>query len=253
MEGLGRGLVAGLHVGMDFLGLGPPRLAHRVEIGVRFEPQQLERAHFVVAARAVAAAHPAVVRRFAEARVVAPLGLFARLGFLLLQPFEIVPSPVVFAGVLLAEIPSVGAVRRLGRGMVARLVATVAVAHAHLRGLARAAVAAPAGKSPIRRSSRAGHAVTVHILPSYEADKARQPAKTSDRDKILQLLHCNIASAPPYARAMSKQLSLSAAFSVFALAALALSQGGAVAARLAPMQTGATTEAAAPALLFGNR
>ncbi len=57
----------------------------------------------------------------------------------------------------------------------------------------------------------------------------------------------------PYAAPMSKQLSLSAAFSVFALAALALSQAGAITARIAPMQTGATTEAAAPALLFANR
>ncbi len=47
---------------------------------------------------------------------------------------------------------------------------------------------------------------------------------------------------------MSKQLSLSAAFSVLAMAALALTQGEAAAVRLAPMETGATIEAAAPAL-----
>jgi hypothetical protein len=66
------------------------------------------------------------------------------------------------------------------------------------------------------------------------------------------MLRCNITNASPYAGAMSKQLSLSAGFSVFALAALALAQGGAMTARVAPVQTGATTEAAAPALLFAR-
>ena len=47
---------------------------------------------------------------------------------------------------------------------------------------------------------------------------------------------------------MSKQLSLSAAFSVLAMAALALTQGEAAAVHIAPMETGATIEAAAPAL-----
>ncbi len=47
---------------------------------------------------------------------------------------------------------------------------------------------------------------------------------------------------------MSKQLRLSAAFSVIAMAALALSQGEASIVRLAPMESGATIEAAAPAL-----
>lgn len=65
------------------------------------------------------------------------------------------------------------------------------------------------------------------------------------------MLHCNITNASPYASAMSRQLTLSAGFSVFALAALALAQG-AVSARVAPMQTGATTEAAAPVLLFAR-
>jgi hypothetical protein len=47
---------------------------------------------------------------------------------------------------------------------------------------------------------------------------------------------------------MSKQLTLSAAFSVFAMAALALTQGAAATALTGRMQTGATIEAAAPAL-----
>ena len=49
---------------------------------------------------------------------------------------------------------------------------------------------------------------------------------------------------------MSKQLTLSATFSVFAMAAFALSQGAAATALAGPleMQTGATIEAAAPAL-----
>jgi hypothetical protein len=47
---------------------------------------------------------------------------------------------------------------------------------------------------------------------------------------------------------MSKQLSLSAAFSVFAMAALALTQGTAATALSGQMQTGATIEAAAPVL-----
>jgi hypothetical protein len=48
--------------------------------------------------------------------------------------------------------------------------------------------------------------------------------------------------------AMSKQLRLSATFSVLAMAALAFSQGEAEEVRLVPMETGATIEAAAPAL-----
>lgn len=47
---------------------------------------------------------------------------------------------------------------------------------------------------------------------------------------------------------MSKQLTLSATFSVIAMAALALTQGEVSAVRIAPMETGATIEAAAPAL-----
>jgi hypothetical protein len=47
---------------------------------------------------------------------------------------------------------------------------------------------------------------------------------------------------------MSKQLTLSAMFSVLAMAAFALSQGAVAAGLGAPMQTGATIEAAAPAL-----
>jgi hypothetical protein len=48
--------------------------------------------------------------------------------------------------------------------------------------------------------------------------------------------------------AMSKQLRLSAGFSVLAMAAFALTQGEVAAVRVVPMETGATIEAAAPAL-----
>ncbi len=51
---------------------------------------------------------------------------------------------------------------------------------------------------------------------------------------------------------MSKQLRLSAVFSTLAMAALALSQGAVATARLVPMETGATIEAAAPALLLAR-
>lgn len=47
---------------------------------------------------------------------------------------------------------------------------------------------------------------------------------------------------------MSKQLRLAAGFSVIAMAALALTQGEAAAVHIVPMETGATIEAAAPAL-----
>jgi len=47
---------------------------------------------------------------------------------------------------------------------------------------------------------------------------------------------------------MSPQLRLSATLSVIAMAAFALSQGELEAVRLAPMETGATIEIAAPAL-----
>ena len=47
---------------------------------------------------------------------------------------------------------------------------------------------------------------------------------------------------------MSKQLTLSATFAVFAMATFALAQGPAVPAPEGPMQTGTTIEIAAPAL-----
>ena len=47
---------------------------------------------------------------------------------------------------------------------------------------------------------------------------------------------------------MSKQLRLAALFSVLALAALALTQGEHAVVHIVPMETGATIEAAAPAL-----
>src|SRR3546814_1612772 len=81
------------------------------------------------------------------------LGL-ARLGFLVAQAFEIIPVAVVFGGVLLAEIPAILAVGRFGRRPIARFLAAVPVAQAHAHGLTLGAVAPPAGKAPVGRSSR---------------------------------------------------------------------------------------------------
>ncbi len=73
---------------------------------------------------------------------------------------EIVPAAIVLRGVRSAEIPAFRAVGRFGRRAGAGLGAAVPVAKAHLRGLARRAVAAPAGEAPVVRSgSRACHAV----------------------------------------------------------------------------------------------
>src|ERR1700741_3343306 len=95
--------------------------------------------------------------RFLEAREI---GAFARLprgGLFGGEPREIVPVTVVFGGVFLAEVPAFGAVRRLGRGAVAGLVAAVPVAQPHLGRLARGIITAPAGKPPVIGSGRTGH------------------------------------------------------------------------------------------------
>src|SRR3569832_2392495 len=79
----------------------------------------------------------------------------ARRGFLGGQPFEVVPPAIILASMLLAEVPAVLAIGRFGGRAVAKLVAAIAIAHAHLRRLARRAIAAPARGAPGGGAGRA--------------------------------------------------------------------------------------------------
>src|SRR3569832_466272 len=81
----------------------------------------------------------------------------ARRGFLGGQPFEVVPPAIILASMLLAEVPAVLAIGRFGRRAVSGLVAAIAIAHAHLRRLARRAIATPTRKTPGCGSCRARH------------------------------------------------------------------------------------------------
>src|SRR4029079_1812845 len=93
-------------------------------------------------------------------------------GFLGAEAREIVPVLVVFGGVGLAEIPALAAVRRLGRGPVADLVAALAVAQAHLRRRAAlVAVAAPAGKAPVVGSFLFRHSIPLAVIARSRATK----------------------------------------------------------------------------------
>src|SRR4051812_46946084 len=79
-------------------------------------------------------------------------------GFLGTETGEIIPVPIVFGSVGLAEIPAVAAVRRLGRRPVADFAAALAVAQPDLgRGPAFAAVRPPARETPIVRSLLPSH------------------------------------------------------------------------------------------------
>ena len=86
---------------------------------------------------------------------------FGRRGVLGAQPFEIVPAAIIFGGVRFAEIPAFGAVRRLGRGAVSGFGTAMAIAEAHLLRLARRAIGAPAGKTPVIGSFGAAHLAHV--------------------------------------------------------------------------------------------
>src|SRR3546814_934804 len=146
---------------MTFLGQAAPRFLRGFEIAVGVEPQHLKRAHFVRAAAAVALAAPAIML---GAGIAARAACFARraLGGLLgAQPGEIVPAAIIFGGVAFAEIPAIGAVRRLGRRAIAGLGAAVAVANADLLRLARRTIGAPARKTPIVGSLGAAHPAHV--------------------------------------------------------------------------------------------
>src|SRR5882724_8132712 len=61
LERLGRLGVARPQVGMDFLGLGPPGLLCRVEIGIGSQIEHIQGAQLVAAAAAVARSGPAVM------------------------------------------------------------------------------------------------------------------------------------------------------------------------------------------------
>src|SRR4051794_5976435 len=84
---------------------------------------------------------------------------------------EIIPAAIIFGGMGLTEIPALGAVGCLGRGMRAGSVAAVAVAEAHFGCLPRAAIAPPARKSPIVRTR------LLHHDPTLAAAESRGKAK----------------------------------------------------------------------------
>jgi hypothetical protein len=121
-----------------------------LEIGVSFDLEHFQRVHLIAASAAVAGASPAIMFGVGEAVGVAPLAGLALRRFLRRQPLEIVPIPVVFGGVALAEIPAVGLVRRLRRRAVSRLIAAMTIATAHLGRFPLRAIAAPARKSPVQ-------------------------------------------------------------------------------------------------------
>src|SRR3546814_4642522 len=108
----------------------------------------LFRSHLVGAAAAVARSAPAIMLRTGiAARATGFLG--GTVGRLLgAEPREIIPAAIIFGGVGFAEIPAFGAVRRLGRGPVAGLAASVPVAQPHLLRLAPLPLGAPAGTYP---------------------------------------------------------------------------------------------------------
>jgi len=59
------------------------------------------------------------------------------------------------------EHPSFGIVRGFWRGAVPSLVAAITVTQAHLLRLVAAAIAAPAGKTPVISSRRSDHAADL--------------------------------------------------------------------------------------------
>src|SRR3546814_3141152 len=152
---------------MALLGQPAPRLLRRLEIGVGFQVENLQRAHLVGAAAAVARSAPAIMLRTGiAARATGFLG--GTVGRLLgAEPREIIPAAIIFGGVGFAEIPAFGAVRRLGRGTVAGLAASVPVAQPHLLRLAPLPIGAPAGKSPVIGSLGAAHPAHVAIAPRH--------------------------------------------------------------------------------------
>src|SRR5947209_10125951 len=146
---------------MVLLGEAAAGAAHLLELDAAIEPEDPQRAHFVAAAGAVAGPGPFPLCRLAIAGI-APLVLgFAPRRLLGAEVREIIPVPVIFGGVRLAEIPALAAVRRLGRGLVADRAATHAVAQAHARGVAALAVRPPARESPVVRSFLLGHRASL--------------------------------------------------------------------------------------------
>jgi hypothetical protein len=106
---------------------------------------------------AIARPAPRIMLRARIAVRAARLFGRARCGILGAQPFEIVPAAIIFGGVGFAEIPAFGTVRRLGCGAVSGFGTAMAIAEAYLLRLARRAIGAPAGKTPIIGSLGAAH------------------------------------------------------------------------------------------------
>ena len=149
---------------MDFLGLGTPCFLDRGEIGIGFQFQHIQCAHLVGTAAAVAAAAPAVMLGFGITGIFRLFRLGAAGGLLLVEALEIIPSSVVFARVLLAEIPPVRAVGRFGRRTITRLVTSVPVADTYLCRIPASLIAPPARKTPVVRAARARHQFNPFVI-----------------------------------------------------------------------------------------
>src|SRR3546814_232888 len=122
-------------------------------------PIYFERAHLIGAAAAVARSAPGIMLRAGVTVRAAGFVGGAFGGVLGAETLEIIPAAIIFGGVRFAEIPAFGAVRRLGRRAIARIGAAVPVAEAHLLRLARRAIGAPAGKTPVVGSLGAAHSI----------------------------------------------------------------------------------------------
>src|SRR3546814_20119907 len=102
-------------------------------------------------------------------------------GVLGAETLEIIPAAIIFGGVRFAEIPAFGAVRRLGRRAIARIGAAVPVAEAHLLRLARRAIQAPAGKTPVVGSIGAAHTIPSNVYrPTLLDQEVEHPRTRTD-------------------------------------------------------------------------
>src|SRR6187401_385347 len=87
-----------------------------LEVGIRVQLEHRQRPHLVAASGFVAGTGPAPVSRASKAARTIGFVRRALCRFFGAQPCEIIPVLVVFAGVLLAEIPALATVGSLGAG-----------------------------------------------------------------------------------------------------------------------------------------
>src|SRR6185503_8364601 len=156
-----RGLfVTLIRVRVGFFDQSPVRRLNGGEVGVAVELECVERPHFVSAAASVAGPAPFPLRRLAKAGIASLLFRGTDRRLLGAAAGEVIPILVIFGGVRFAEMPALAAVGRLGRGPVADLIASFAVAQSHPSGRAALfAVGAPPRETPVVRSLLSSHAI----------------------------------------------------------------------------------------------